>query len=247
MEPLPFRPSVSPLWSFCTTSTGCVALSHSNSSNLRLSFLATEQRIDYCSQPRRPRRGRGRWRSHRSLRLDGRRRSLGRLWEGNPLEYLPYENVSLGRCQVIRDDALVYAQTKHRPGVTGRFELNNDLSNHRSPPGGCIRGSPIARPSSMLAYHEQDAGRDGRVDARDNRRVRERPHKRSRAGATSQPRPEPSEGPRPPSVKAFGPGYHSDVATLAHRGLCVLIWVNRPALRRYIGFHSRVSRCASAI
>ena len=30
-----------------------------------------------------------------------------------------------------------------------------------------------------------------------------------------QPRPELSEGPRPPSVKAFGPGDHSDVSILA--------------------------------
>src|SRR5271165_2021540 len=66
-------------------------------------------------------------------------------------------------------------------------------------------------------------------------------------GRIRQPRPELSEGPRPPSVKAFGPGDHSDVAILAQRGLCVLIWVNRRALHRHFGFHSLAIRCASVI
>ncbi len=50
---------------------------------------------------------------------------------------------------------------------------------------------------------------------------------KSRAGATTPASARTSEGPRPPSVKAVGPGDHSDAATIALRNLRVLICVNR--------------------
>ena len=48
--------------------------------------------------------------------------------------YLPDKNMSLRRRQVVRNEASVNAQTEHRPGVAGRFELNCDLSDHRPLP-----------------------------------------------------------------------------------------------------------------
>jgi hypothetical protein len=96
------------------------------------SILAPEQRVDKDAQSRPPQRGR--WHPHSGVRRRGRRRSLGRLWQGNPLEYLPDKNMSLRRRQVVRNEASVNAQTEHRPGVAGRFELNCDLSDHRPLP-----------------------------------------------------------------------------------------------------------------
>ena len=49
-----------------------------------------------------------------------------------------------------------------------------------------------------------------------------------------------------PSQAALGPSAIG-VAILAHRGLRVLIWVNRPALHRHHGFHSRTIRRASTV
>jgi len=57
-----------------------------------------------------------------------------RLGEDDSVEDISHQNVRLSRRQALRDEVFVNEQTKHRPGVPGRFKLNHDLSDHGPTP-----------------------------------------------------------------------------------------------------------------
>jgi hypothetical protein len=102
----------------------------------------------------------------------------------------------------------------------------------------------VQKPAQLRTLALEQASR--RYGHREGR-LEVRPHTKVGPGQLRQPRPELSEGPRPPSVKAVGPGDHSDIAIVARRARRVLICVNRPASYRHFGFRLRAVRRASAI
>ena len=201
------------------------------------SILAPEHRVDKDAQARPPQRGR--WHPHSGVRRRGRRRSRGRLWQGDPLEYLPDKNMSLRRRQVVRNEASVNSQTEHRPGVAGRFEFNCDLSDHRPLPAE-IRYRIADHPH--LVYAPLDLGREVLASRRaplprhpDGNCVEKN---YSARGLVTRTRPNGEARPYSPAVARFSASFpaSSIAATKAGRaknpGATYLSTTRRPPRRR---------------
>ena len=77
-----------------------------------------------CASRPAARRRRGVWRRN-CLGVAGRFRHR------DPLKNLPNEHMGLYRRQTFGNRALVYAQSKHCPGIARSFGLNHDLPDHR--------------------------------------------------------------------------------------------------------------------